>query len=324
MSTSRAPYGRGVPHGLMFHRFRTSERPSGSDGALTPEDIEAILHFVGPENILTPSEWMARLETGRLAASDLCITFDDGLRSQFECALPVLDKYGLKAFWFVYTCVLHGEPVRSEIYSHVAGLTGGMAPLTAALLDRCPPTMRAQLSSEAFSQYTTAIYQVAPFYSDADVAFRFLRNRPENRDAFEALMDTIVEELGFDLAAMTRTLWLGANELHELSLKGHHVGLHSYDHPYDMAMLTREQQREQYERNAADISAATRQMPTSMAHPLSAYDQQTLELLDGMGIRCGFRANMTCGGGTAAGGGPLELSREDSAILLSMAAEARG
>ena len=33
-----------------------------------------------------------------LEDTDVCITFDDNLKCQYEIALPVLDKYSLKAF----------------------------------------------------------------------------------------------------------------------------------------------------------------------------------------------------------------------------------
>lgn len=304
----------------MFHRFREAEAPPAWQGALTAAEFEAILRFVGPERVLSPSEWIARLDEQALRPSDLCVTFDDGLRCQVEQALPVLDAYGIKAFWFVYSCVWHGQPVRSEVYSYAASRSGGFAAMVDALFERCPSALRSRLESNDFRTYAAAIRKVAPFYSASDISFRFLRNDETTRDTFEAVMDGLVEDLGFPIAAVSERLWLRADDLRELAARGHHVGLHSYDHPYAMGSLPAERQRWQYERNAGDIVAATGRRPMSMSHPLDSYDDRTLAVLADLGVRCGFRANMS---GTVAPNweaSALTLPREDSTVLLELSA----
>lgn len=45
----------------------------------------------------------------------ISLTFDDGLRCQFECALPILDSYGLPATFFL---VANTDPIHIDGYSH--------------------------------------------------------------------------------------------------------------------------------------------------------------------------------------------------------------
>jgi len=71
---------------------------------------------VGVDRILSPCEWLDKLAQNKLNGEDLCITFDDALLCQFEIALPVLERYGLKAFWFVYSSVIEGHLEKMEIY----------------------------------------------------------------------------------------------------------------------------------------------------------------------------------------------------------------
>ena len=40
---------------------------------------------------------------GVLSSNDICITFDDTLLSQYEVALPILEKYKIRAFFFINT-----------------------------------------------------------------------------------------------------------------------------------------------------------------------------------------------------------------------------
>ncbi len=302
----------------MFHRFHSSHDTKGWQGALSPEDFEKILLYVGIENVLSPQEWISRLENGRLGKRDLCITFDDGLRCQAEYALPVLDHYGLQAFWFVYSSVFEDIPVKSEIYSYVSGQIGGMPSLTEEFLGHCPSEMLVQLDSHEFTVYSNRMREMAPFYSSNDIKYRFLRNRTGNKKSFEGLMDRIIRERGFEPEEVARRLWLADTDLKALTERGHYIGLHSYDHPYDMAQLTREEQQEQYEKNYAHILTVSDKEPKCMSHPLNSYNEDSLAILKKLGIQCGFRANVIPPLSMGINPSCLELAREDSANLLLM------
>ena len=307
-------YRSDVPHGLMFHRFCDDASADRQQGTLSSRDFEAILTYAGIDRILTPQEWLERVVEGRLQDRDLCITFDDGLRSQQDIALPVLEHHGLRAFWFVYSSVFEGSAVRSEIYSDVARATGGMARLIGEFLERCPNELLRQLESGAFAAYAASMQAAAPFYSAADLKYRFLRNQPQNRELFESLMDRIVAERGFELADVAAGLWLADEDLKVLAAKGNRIGLHSYDHPYELASLSREEQLAQYSRNGEHVRRATGIAPDSMSHPLNSYGAGTLSILRELGIRCGFRANMVAMQNRSA----LELAREDSSRLRAL------
>ena len=306
----------------MFHRFCAPGEAVRPQGALTPQEFERILLFIGPNCILAPGEWMDRLSRGALEPHHLCITFDDGLRSQFEHALPVLDHLGLKGFWFVYSCVFKGETVKAEIYSHAAAQLGGMSALVSEFFARAPRELRDQLSSPEFAAYSARTRAVAPFYSEQDLQYRFLRNRPENRAVFESLMDQLLRDHGISPEAVASQLWLTDADLRSLAQGGHAIGLHSYDHPYALSDLPRDQQREQYEQNFAHIAAATGQPPRSMSHPLNSYNDDSLTILHDLGIRCGFRANIAPVASRGVNPSPLEIAREDAAVLLSLTTKA--
>lgn len=310
--SAAANHDGSFPHGLMFHRFAATAEAATKHQALSGAELEQVLVRVGVENILTPGEWLRRLADGSLESHHRCVTLDDGLRSQWEIALPVLDRLGLKAFWFVYSCVFQGQPVKAEIYRHLAAELGGVAALLTELRHRAP-TLLAALESREFTDYAEHTRAVAPFYTHSDLEYRYLRNRTKGREEFELVMDNLVREFGCsDLASR---LWLTEVELRALAASGHQIGLHSYDHPYAMAELTRPEQRRQYQRNLEHIAAVTRCAPRSMSHPLNSYNEDSLRILQELGIRCGFRANMLHPFSPSRA---LELPREDSVTLLSL------
>jgi peptidoglycan/xylan/chitin deacetylase (PgdA/CDA1 family) len=60
-----------------------------------------IIEQIGPKRILPARQWMQCALTATLRPTNVCLTFDGGLRCQYDVALPVLRYYGLTAFWFV-------------------------------------------------------------------------------------------------------------------------------------------------------------------------------------------------------------------------------
>src|SRR5689334_18171562 len=101
----------------MFHHFHSEAlgHPRGQ-GSLSAGELADLIDYVGRERILPPDEFLRRSRAGRLRPGDLCLTFDDNLRCQFDVAYPVLRDLGLTAFWFVYSSVLDGASERLELY----------------------------------------------------------------------------------------------------------------------------------------------------------------------------------------------------------------
>ena len=85
------------PHGITFHHFHDDKHYKGQ-GSISQKEFERILIYIGVNRILSPEEWLHKLENKSLKKNDVCLTFDDGLRCQMDIALPVLESHNIKAF----------------------------------------------------------------------------------------------------------------------------------------------------------------------------------------------------------------------------------
>lgn len=302
-------------HGLMFHRFHKSGTPPLGQGSLTEVTLEKILKHVGTKRILSPQEWLSRVKSENLQKDDICITFDDGLKSQFDIALPVLDRYGIKAFWFIFSSVFDGGIDRNEVYNCFATTVFTSFDEFVEEFFEFYPVHESDLLDGGYGLYANTLSEMCPFYSENDLRFRFARNKLLLRRDFEKIMDSMIEAKGLKVSKIAEGLWLNNEHLYSLHQNGHCIGLHSYSHPFVMADLLREEQEEQYLRNYQHISHVTGDIVECMSHPLNSYTQDTIDILSGMGIVCGFRSNMSPPSNKLINEHRLELAREDAANL---------
>ena len=158
-----------APYGVMFHHFHSSTHPAGQ-GSISAEQLTAMIESIGPERILDAGEFLFRARNGWLNADDVCLTFDDNLRCQYDVALPVLKRFGLTAFWFVYTSVLQGNVEPLEVYRHFrmtrfASVDAFYDAFFAAL----QASEHGAIAEALLEEFNPRTYLAGfPFYSDAD------------------------------------------------------------------------------------------------------------------------------------------------------------
>lgn len=301
------------PAGVMFHHFHGGGHPAGP-GAISADDLDAMIGFIGRERLLPARDWHERARTGRLAEGQLCITFDDNLRCQYDIARPVLAKHGLTAFWFVYTGANTGKSVQLEIHRYFRTTRfDGMEAFYAALFAFLKENGHAEAVRAAFEDYEPAAhFTSSPYLSDNDKRYRFLRDAALAGGAFDAAMDAMMAAMGANTGEIAGNLWMSDAELTELHEAGHLIGLHSHSHPTVMANLPAAQQRDEYRANAEHLAKVLGETVRSMSHPSNSYSADTLAILADLGIEVGFRADMAM-----AKGGPLEWPRHNHATIFA-------
>lgn len=297
----------------MFHHFHGLGH-GVSQGSIASDEFDAIIRHVDRHRIRDPRDWCRKVESDELEPGDLCITFDDGLRCQYDIALPVLRRHGLRAFWFAYTSVLSGEGGRLEIYRHFRH----------ACFDSVDAYYRAFFEMVASGPYGALVRDrlngfdpdsYVPhytLYTRTDRTFRFVRDQVLGADRYYEIMDAMIAASDLDVPTVMANLWLTDAQIRELHADGHIIGLHSHTHPTRLGELTPNGQRGEYERNSREIARLTGEAPKSVSHPCGHYTDVTLSILKDMGVTVGFRDNLNL----PAGHGPLEYPREDHGVII--------
>jgi len=303
-------------HGLMFHHFHNKYHPKGQ-GSISKETFENILKFYSKNyNIISSDIFYKRFIEQNLEDTDVCLTFDDNLKCQYEIALPILDKYSLKAFWFVYTSPLDGVYEKLEIYRYFRSkFFKSFKEFYDSFFQFLKNKSEFLYVFKSLDNFDHQKYlNEFSFYSKEDKIFRYTRDKILGEEKYFNLMDSIIEESGLKLNDdLHKSLWMDKIDLKNLSEKGHIVGLHSHSHPTKMGEKSFDFQNENYKTNKLILEDILKKDVFSMSHPCNSYNNDTLEILSNFNIEIGFRANMK-----SVFNSNLEVPRIDHSEILKL------
>lgn len=306
-----------LPRAVMFHHFWNANHPRGQ-GAISADQLDAVIEVLGVENILSPDEWRARAKAGTLAPHSTVLSFDDGLQCQYDIAAPVLRMRGLRAFWFIYSGPLTGEPDRLELYRLFRTIAfPSIDAFHEAFFAAADAAMdvdeRRRSSDKAVIQTHLSDYG---FYSYADRRLRYIRDVVLGPARYFAIMDEMMSRWQFDTKKAVRRLWIETDAIRALSSAGHEIGLHSHSHPTSLAAMTLEQQRMEFDRNRAELMKIVKQAPISASYPCNSYSSETIKILKDLGVDIAFRANLSQPYGSL-----MEIPRQDHVDLFETLAD---
>ena len=77
-----------------------------------------MINFIGRNNIIDANIFYEKFKSNKLKENEVCLTFDDGIKSQIDIALPVLEELKIKSFFFTYTSIFEGKPDNLEVFRY--------------------------------------------------------------------------------------------------------------------------------------------------------------------------------------------------------------
>jgi peptidoglycan/xylan/chitin deacetylase (PgdA/CDA1 family) len=301
-----------LSYGVMFHHFHGRGHPV-VQGSISADDLSKVIEFIGRDQMVSAQEYLDRARTSRLNGQ-LCLTFDDNLKCQFDVAVPVLEKYDLTGFWFVYTSPLAGVLEKLEVYRHFRCTRfRNMEDFYESFLEKALASRYEERVRRALTAFDPVTYLVEfPFYTVSDKRFRFLRDDVLGQEAYFETMDEMLNAFHYDQTGLLQKLWMNAHDLQDLHEASHVIGMHSHTHPTQMGKLQAEAQAREYRENYRMLAETIGKPPLAMAHPANSYNGDTLRVLQALHIELGFRANMTI----IPNRGRYEHPREDHANII--------
>lgn len=278
--------------GMMFHHFHGESHPAVQGSISGVELREIVKHLCSNYNLLNADMFHKKHEKGRLDKRDICLTFDDGLACQYDIALPILNEFGIKAFFFVYTSVLEGRAEMLELHRYFRTVCFDTVDdfyikffdvFDAFFPSESKVAQNNFIKGDFFGEFS--------FYTVHDKYYRYIRNYILSPTDFNSIYEQMMAEANFNAAAVADKLWMKRHQLEGLVSDGHLLGLHSHSHPTDIRLLSKEEQYAQYATNQSVLQEISKSPIKAMSHPCGFYNDESLDTLRDLGVNLGFRSN---------------------------------
>lgn len=274
-------------HGVMFHYFHNEKIKKKIEGSLTAKQFEKILIKIGIKNIVSPEIFLKKIKNKDYKKKLVCLTFDDGIKSQIKIALPLLNKYKLKAFFFCNNIpskldAEYFRYFRNHYYKKVDFFYKGF-------FNNSKKDLKI-----FFKNYKKRIYEIKrnnKYYSINDIKFRLVRDELLSNHEYRKIMLNLFKKknLNYKKFKLEKELYFSKKDILKLRDLGHTVGLHTKDHLI-IHNLSKIEQSAQYKKNLRNLSAILNQKKriVSMSHPKGNFNKDTLDILNKIKIEIGF------------------------------------
>ena len=310
-------------HGIMFHHFHDDKIHKRGQGSISKDDFYKLIKFIGRKNILDANIFFEKLKENKLKENEVCFTFDDAIKCQFDIALPILEELKIKSFFFIYTSIFEGNPDKLEVFryfrmNYFESVNSFYKDFYKAVDENLETFF---INNE---NKIKSLKKKFPHYTIEDIEFRLVRDIYLNKNSYEKIMLFMMKEKNFDYEQFYSKLYFNKNDIKQIDKLGHLVGMHTHNHPNLLEKLDYEKQKFEYEKCISLISKFLGKSMNEikyMSHPCGSYNEDTLKILKELGIELGFKQIMTIEpekGMKKINNSNLEIARQDHAKIIKM------
>jgi len=309
-------------HGIMFHHFHDNNKHPQGQGSINQEEFFKIIKFIERKNIINADEFYEKIKKEKLKKNEVCLTFDDGLKCFYDIVFPILENLKIKSFFFTPTSIFENHTDHLEVYRYFRmNFFKNVNEFYELFFIKCK---QEELNKfiKLNQKKIISIKKKFKFYSFLDIKFRLVRNKLLNTVEYSRIMHQMFDEKKFKPNKYLKDIFLSLKDIIKLKSKGHIIGLHSHTHPNKIDDLSQKEQEKEYTQNKEllmQILKLESEEIKSMAHPGGQYNEETIKILNNLGIHLGFRDNMFLSGKMKKiNNSHLEIARNNHADILKL------
>jgi peptidoglycan/xylan/chitin deacetylase (PgdA/CDA1 family) len=272
---------------LIFHRVLPQIDPLFPDEMHTRRFEELCGWMAAWFNVLPLDQAAAHLKAGTLPARAACITFDDGYADNYHIALPILQRHGLTATFFISTDFLDGGRMWNDSIIETV---------------RTYPLPSLDLTSLGLGVHSVSSIdnkRAAIAALIGQIKYRPVEQRVSITEQLAKLADV----------QLPNDLMMKSSEVKTMRQSGMQIGAHTASHPI-LARLTDGQARQEIEGSKLFLEQLLGERVGLFAYPNGKpgedYTPQTVDVVRSLGFDA---AVSTQGGASGMGDDLLQIRR---------------
>ena len=282
-----------MPFGIMFHHFHGVSY-NKTQGSISSSQFYKIINFLRKNyNLINANEFLYKLINKKIKKKDICLTFDDSLKSQVDIALPILSKEKIQAFFFLYTNIFEKNFNKLEVFrdfrtTKYRKIDFFYKDFFLQFKKEYPKKYKVFKNTKVkryLAQYT--------FYSLKDREFRFCRDKFLSMKNYETLMMKLMKKKKYNLIKEKNKILMSKSDIKKVIKNNQLLGLHSHSHEINMNKMSYKSQLLDYKKNFLFFKKNFNIKPISMSYPYGRYNKNSLKALKKIGIKLAFLSNFT-------------------------------
>lgn len=273
------------PRSIMFHYFHNDHVKQYGQGSISAKQLDELIHKIGRDNILDVDKWLDKFNNCTLKKGEVCFTIDDGLKNQFDVALPVFNKYNIKAGWYIYTNPINKKYEILDIYKYFCG---NYYESYEMFYEAFFSIFEHEHFERMKKQFIEEDYlSDSSFYTYNDRLFRYIRDVLLPKHEFEKYIFTMIKDKNIDVNDLIQNIWMSKMNIMELS-KTQLIGLHTMSHPTRIDMLNYDDQYAEYKNNKENLENIIGKTIFTTSYPCGRYNNDTFDIQKQINIKYAF------------------------------------
>ncbi len=274
---------------ILFHHFHKNNMFYDSPGSLTNNKFEKFVKK--NRSKLTDADDF--LDNFKKKKKLISLSFDDGLKCQFEIALPILEKEKIKAFFFIPTSNFEKNKLSAEItryfkykyFKNINKFNNSFLKYYNKFSNN--PLKISKLNNKLFIK----IKKESPYYKKADIEHKIIRDHLISDKHYNKIILLMIKEKKINLNSLKKKLLMSKRDINKILKLGHVIGLHSHSHSYKFHNLKYTQEYREYKKNKLYLEKIINKSINVASYPFGYQTKNSIKILKKFGIQFAFNKN---------------------------------
>tara|TARA_Y100000591_G_C21675100_1_gene615010 strand:+ start:4 stop:912 length:909 start_codon:yes stop_codon:yes gene_type:complete len=277
-----------MTQGIMFHHFH-GKKHAKSQGSINNIQLTKMIRFLKKNyNLLSAEKFLSKSIKKELRNNDICLTFDDGLKCQYDVAFPVLKKEKIQAFFFIYSSTFDKKFNLMEIFRNFSNSYFKNIDNFYQFFFSTFKITNFKKFIQFKKKFKKNYLQDYKFYSVNDRKYRYARDIVLSKKEYEAIVLKMMRDKKFNYKKKFKSLFMSKKDIKSLIKNKNIVGLHSHNHFFNINKINSTIQKKDYLKNYYFLKKNFKISPVAASYPFGRYNLDTLKIMKKLKIQIAF------------------------------------
>lgn len=277
-----------MTQGIMFHHFH-GKGHAKTLGSIGEEQFRKILKYLRKKyNLISADNFTDKVIKQKLSSNDICLTFDDTLKCQYDIAYPILKKEKLNAFYFIYSSVFDKKLNLMEVFRDFSNRSFKSINDFYNLFFITFEKLQKNKFLKFKKNFKSSYLKDYKFYTILDKKYRYARDIILEKKEYDKILIKMMSQKKYSIKKNYKKLFMNKKQISNLIKNKNIIGLHSHKHLPNLSKINFFQQLKDYQKNYNFIEKNFKIKPLSASYPFGRYNDDTIRIMKNLKIKIAF------------------------------------